>query len=408
VNWLLVARVARVAVEAARQRRHAAEANRAGGSTLRRVLLAVGLAAAPAAMILLVMAFGVAAVVAGSPPAVASGALGIPPVVFSAYLAAETNAPSVAEDCRVDWPVVAGIWKVESDHATYQGRTVTPDGDLTPPLYGATLDGFIPGTARIPDSDDGVLDGDPIWDRAVGPAQFLPGSWRAYGQDGNGDGTKDPQNVFDAALATVAHLCLATPGDYTTPTGLAAALRGYNNSTDYVEKVTGWIDYYRSFSFTRGVVTADGLYAFPLPTDSVTLGEIRRPHHDYPAADLPVPEGTPVYTAHPGTVTALTRPCDNPERCRCGWGVHVAGADGHTYTYCHGSRLADDLSPGREVAVGELIMLSGNSGNSDAPHLHFQIRSPDGTLLCPQPLLEAWRGGIGLSPIAAPTSGCTD
>ena len=161
------------------------------------------------------LVLGVAAVVAGGPAAAAGGALGIPPVVFSAYVAAEANAPSVAEDCVVDWPIIAGIWKVESNHATYRGRTVTADGIVTPPLYGITLDGSTPGTARIPDTDDGVLDGDPTWDRAVGPAQFLPGSWRALGQDGNADGTNDPQNVFDAALATVAHLCLTAPGDYT-------------------------------------------------------------------------------------------------------------------------------------------------------------------------------------------------
>lgn len=85
--------------------------------------------------------------------------------------------------------------------------------------------------------------------------------------------------------------------------------------------------------------------------------------------------------------------------------MHLAGADGHSYTYCHGSQTfvqAED-----DVAAGALIMASGNTGNSDGPHLHFQIRNPDGTLLCPQPLLEAWWNGIGLSPLAAPTTGCT-
>ena len=94
------------------------------GSTLRHVLVAAGFVSVPAAMVLLVMVLGLAAVVAGGPAAAGGGALGIPPVVFSAYLAAETNAPNVAADCRVDWPVVAGIWKVESDHATYRGRTI--------------------------------------------------------------------------------------------------------------------------------------------------------------------------------------------------------------------------------------------------------------------------------------------
>lgn len=369
--------------------------------------LAFGLAVAttPIGIVLFVIILGAASLTAQAPAAAAGGALGIPATVFSAYLVAEANAASIASDCAVDWPVIAGIWKVESGHATHGGRAVTPTGEVTPPLYGPTLDGTLPGTAIIPDTDGGVLDGNPTWDRAVGPAQFLPGSWRAYGQDGNRDGLADPHNVYDAALATVAHLCLTAPGDYTDPTDLALALRRYNNSAEYVVTVAGWIDYYRAFRFIRGEVTADGLYAFPLPHDTVTVTQIRRSHHDYPASDLAVPEDTPVYAAHPGTVTAVSAPCADIQQCRCGWGVHVAGADGHTYTYCHGSRVL--VQPRDQVVAGQLIMASGNTGNSQGPHLHFQIRNPDGHLVCPQTPLEAWWSGIAMSPVTAPLTGCT-
>ena len=397
--------VAKAAAELAKRKLAERAAERGSRLRLTHVIVALGVVTAPVALVLLVLVLGVAAVVAGGPAAAANGALGIPPVVFSAYVAAEANAPSIAPGCVVDWPMIAGIWKVESNHATFGGRTVTPDGMVTPPLYGIALDGSVPGTAAIPDTDNGLLDGDPDWDRAVGPAQFLAGSWRAFGQDGNGDGLADPQNVFDAALGTVAHLCLTVPGDYTNPDDLAAALLRYNNSAEYVERVSGWITYYRSFRFTQGAVTADGFYAFPLPADTVTVDQIRRTHHDYPASDLGVPEGTPVFAAHPGTVTAISTPCADTQRCRCGWGVHIAGADGHTYTYCHGSQTF--VQAGDGVTAGKLIMASGNTGNSDDPHLHFQIRNPDGALLCPQPLLEAWWNGTGLSPIAAPTAGCT-
>lgn len=368
----------------------------------RRLIFTIAVATSPLAAVLLIVALGAAALMAGVPAATAGGALGIPPVVFTAYLAAEADASQVADGCDVDWPVIAGIWKVESGHATHGGRTVTPAGDVTPPLYGPTLDGSLPGTAVIPDSDGGLLDGDPKWDRAVGPAQFLPGSWRGFGQDANHDGTANPQNVFDAALATVAHLCLTRPGDYTNPADLATALRRYNNSAEYVKKVSGWIDYYRAFRFTQGEITANGLYAFPLPHDTVTLAQIRRSHHDYPASDLSVPEGTPVYASHPGVVANVYEPCPS---CKCGWGVTVTGLDNHRYTYCHGTRLA--VEPGDEVTAGQLIMTSGNTGNSETPHLHFQIRNPNGGLVCPQIPLEAWWNGIGLSPATAALTGCT-
>lgn len=370
---------------------------------------AVGLlvVAVPGLGVVTFMVLAVAAI-SGAAPAVAGGtAAGIPPVVFSAYLAAQTAAVTVAEDCVVDWPVIAGIWKQESDHATIGGTTIASDGQVTPPIYGPTLDGTTPDTAIVSDTDYGVLDGDPEWDRAVGPAQFLPTSWRAHGRDGNGDGIADPQNVYDSALSTVAYLCQRTPGDYYNPEHLTRALSGYNNSGRYVEAVLGWVDYYRAFTFTAGEVTADGLYAFPLPTTSVIVDQIRRSHHDYPASDLAVPEGTPTYSAHPGTVTAIQTPCPDTARCRCGWGVTIQGHDGHAYTYCHGQSVAEHLEPGVQVAAGELIILSGNTGNSAAPHLHFQIRSPDGVLVCPQTVLEAWWQGVGLSPAGATATGCT-
>ena len=348
-----------------------------------RLIGILGIVTAPLWIVMLIITMGAAALTAASSPAAAAGgALGIPPVVFSAYIAAEANAPTIDEGCVVDWPVVAGIWKVESNHATTGGRSVDTHGQVTPPLFGITLDGSQPGTAVIPDTDDGLLDGDRVWDRAVGPAQFLPGSWRAFGQDGNNDGSADPQNVFDAALGTVAHLCLASPGNYQDPTDLARALRRYNNSDEYVATVTGWIDYYRVFVFNQGAITSDGLYAFPLPHDAVTVDQIRRSHHDYPASDLAVPEGTPVYAAHSGTVTNVYEPCPS---CKCGWGVTISGFDNHRYTYCHGTQLAAHIQPGTRVTAGELIMSSGNTGNSQTPHLHLQIRNPTVPSSAPNP-----------------------
>jgi len=398
----------RVAGHLARRKLEAKAARRSHPRVfLRRASIVIGAVGFVGSILILVMLLAVAAIFGGAPATAAGGALGIPPIVFSAYLAAESQAQTITPECQADWPIIAGIWKVESGHGTAGGRTVGADGQVTPPLYGPTLDGALPGTAVIPDTDGGVLDADPVWDRAVGPAQFLPGSWRSYGRDGDGDGNVDPQNVYDAALSTVAHLCLRTPGDYTDPGDLARALRGYNNSTEYVAAVAAWINFYRAFAFTQGSITAHGLYAFPLPAGSVTVEQIRSTHHDYPASDLGVPEGTPVYAAHPGVVTVISAPCDDPLRCRCGWGLTVTGHDDYRYTYCHGSQLAAHIRPGVTVIAGELIMASGNTGNSSAPHLHFQVRNPHGDLICPQGPLEAWWSGVALSPAGAPQTGCT-
>lgn len=65
--------------------------------------------------------------------------------------------------------------------------------------------------ARIADSDQGRLDADPVFDRAVGPMQFLPATWTHVGRGGNGEGVADPQNLSDAAQATAAYLCRFGP-----------------------------------------------------------------------------------------------------------------------------------------------------------------------------------------------------
>jgi membrane-bound lytic murein transglycosylase B len=102
------------------------------------------------------------------------------------------------------------------------------------PIRGIHLDGRA-GVALVRDTDGGKLDGDPNFDRAVGPMQFIPSTWAVSGVDGNGDGMKDPNNIFDAALATAHFLC-AGSGDMTNPAQETAAVRRYNDADEYVPR----------------------------------------------------------------------------------------------------------------------------------------------------------------------------
>jgi hypothetical protein len=142
----------------------------------------------------------------------------------------------------------------------------------------------------------------------------------------------------------------------------------------------------------------DRAYVLPLSKSLISAGDLDDPHHDYPAWDIGVAMGTPVYSVTSGTVTQATY--DG----RCGTGVEVRGTDGMTYLYCHGSSLA--TSVGASVKPGELIMLSGDSGHSTAPHLHLQIANGAGALVCPQAPLASWYSGGEMSPAGASSSGC--
>lgn len=168
----------------------------------------------------------------------------MPAVAYDAYRTASGLAPTVTASCRVDWVVLAGIGQVESRHGRMDdSHRVAAHGDVVPPIRGQALDGTR-GTEEIADTDSGELDGDAEWDRAMGPLQFIPTTWRELGRDGNDDGAVDPDNLYDAALTAVAHLCLREPGDYGDRRQLRRALIGYNASGRYADDVIAWIDRY--------------------------------------------------------------------------------------------------------------------------------------------------------------------
>jgi membrane-bound lytic murein transglycosylase B len=160
----------------------------------------------------------------------------LPLVALDAYVKAAARMAFERPECGIRWWGLAGIGKVESGHGTYGGARLGADGRTSQPIVGIPLDGSN-GTAVVADTDGGELDGDPNTDRAVGPMQFIPGSWRSLGRDGNGDGRADPSNIYDAALAAAGLLCRAAGSGLDTDSGLYRAALGYNNSASYASLV---------------------------------------------------------------------------------------------------------------------------------------------------------------------------
>ncbi|MEU9979254.1 hypothetical protein [Streptomyces sp. NPDC051014] len=165
--------------------------------------------------------------------------LGLPTTVYQAYLNAQARLTGDQPGCHLTWPVLAGIGKVESNQA--HDGALDDSGNTLTPIIGPALDGN--GFAAIPDTDDGKLDGDTHWDRAVGPMQFLPSTWALWGTDGNSDGVASPHNMYDAALTTGRYLC-ANGRDLSDPKQLREAILSYNRSDAYADTVTSWIDRY--------------------------------------------------------------------------------------------------------------------------------------------------------------------
>lgn len=139
--------------------------------------------------------------------------------------------------------------------------------------------------------------------------------------------------------------------------------------------------------------TTVGGFASPLPAGLIVPPVPE--HHNYPAADLPVPVGTQVFAMAGGQVRLVD------EAGGCGWGVAIV--DGPVeWMFCHGS--ARSVRSGDVVSAGQPVMLSGGAagapgaGSSSGPHLHVQVRVA-GSLRCVQPMLDALAVGQAPPPV---------
>jgi Transglycosylase SLT domain len=173
---------------------------------------------------------------------------GIPNVALNAYRVAAARMNHSDPGCGIDWSLLSGIGREESDHGRFAGATLNPDGTSTPRIIGIPLNGS--GTEVVRDTDHGRLDGDTVYDRAVGPMQFIPSTWAGYGVDANGDGIADPFNINDAALTAARYLC-AAGGNLRTHAGQVRAVLTYNHSDQYLAQVLALADaYHRGIALT--------------------------------------------------------------------------------------------------------------------------------------------------------------
>lgn len=144
---------------------------------------------------------------------VSGQAAGIPPRVLQAVLEASKI------DCSMPWYVIAGVSKVESDHAW--GGKLDAAGNV---LAGQDTSG----------PEISWLD-----EEALGPMQFLPSSWKIFGNGGN------INNVDDSTKAAARHLCSGSGGK-TDPASIRRGVLDYNHSESYADDVLAYAAQYRA------------------------------------------------------------------------------------------------------------------------------------------------------------------
>ena len=127
-----------------------------------------------------------------------------------------------------------------------------------------------------------------------------------------------------------------------------------------------------SFSPAAGTLLASasysGDYVFPVG-GGPSVVHVGATHHDYPAADIGAPEGSPVY-AHADGVVARVWDYDE----LCGIGFTMTTNDGLTWVYCHLSYRESSVVEGASLAAGSPVGLVGSTGHSTGPHLHLGLK----------------------------------
>lgn len=156
-------------------------------------------------------------------------------------------------------------------------------------------------------------------------------------------------------------------------------------------KKSGSIGFRSSYTFTQGDPSAvhdkETLYLFPFAHGTkhqLTQGNKGAFTHfddNTYAFDFDLKEGTPVHAARAGMVVEIkedsNRGGNSSAYNEYGNYVLVYHADGSFGNYVHLKQNGALVDIGQMVEAGDLIGLSGNTGRSSGPHLHFDVRLPN-------------------------------
>lgn len=160
--------------------------------------------------------------------------------------------------------------------------------------------------------------------------------------------------------------------------------------------LTAFALFYMGFVFIGAIIGqayAIGLpdYYYPMPNNTYissgfeyarqnpTNPDDKTDVHDHLAIDFPAPEGTEVYAAYYGRVLSIGYGSST------GLALTIQHPDNVITRYYHLSEVL--VNQGDDVWYNQPVALSGNTGNSTGPHLHFEL-CIDGTNIDPTSLLK--------------------
>ncbi|ABO49336.1 peptidase M23B [Desulforamulus reducens MI-1] len=254
----------------------------------------------------------------------------------------------------VSWAVLAAIASTESGFGKSE-RYILQKGISEAGAVGFMQ--FMPSTwsgstnPRANDNPD-----NPQWDDNPQTIKQYGG----YGVDANNDGKADPFDPEDAILSAAKYL---KANNFESDP--RQALFCYNHATWYVNMILEKAETYAS-------ITPMGEGSWPLPPqwNSITSPFGKRTLNGeeefHPGLDIACPIGTPVFAVIGGEVITADWVSGY------GYCVMMKHPDETVTVYGHLSDIK--VTMGDNVKQGQVIALSGNTGRSTGPHLHFEVR----------------------------------
>ena len=242
---------------------------------------------------------------------------------------------------------------------------------------------------------------------ALGIAQFMPGTWAAHGEDGNGDGTVDVFDPDDAIWSMGGLMC--SLGDSIQPLIDSGSLTGdvwelslaaYNAGLGAVQDAGGIPDFAETRHYVEAIkalaeagfqggssVVTKGIWGYPLPDLApvtspfgMRIHPIQGVKMGHTGVDLGAPCGTPALATHDGIVTVVSYHSLSGNYVMVDYGT----INGTSYRAMWLHLSAQTVKEGQHVTKGQQVGLVGTTGSSTGCHLHYEFHV-NGVEVDPEP-----------------------
>ena len=164
---------------------------------------------------------------------------------------------------------------------------------------------------------------------------------------------------------------------------------------------TGRID--ERTALKLGVIAAPAvqLAVFPVqgPCSFSNTWHAPRGDRKHLGVDIIAKEGNLIYAVADGTITRVYSAATSK---LAGNGVRLTTADGTYFFYGHFQSVAEGITVGTQVKAGQVIGYNGKTGNTNTPHLHFEIHPQGGPAIDPTSAVAAVNACHVTAPLPIP------